>query len=108
MNVYYNPEDCGLEIVGVLEENGLSYEYNTFLCVRETASGRVFYCRDAGCSCPTPFEDYYFSNGDDTDLDELKPETLQQFIDEVNNFPADIDERRKLIRDAESHLGRRS
>jgi len=72
--------------------------------VRETATGRVFYCQSSGCSCPTPFEEYHFRNGDDNNLNELKQETLESFINEVNNFPANVDDRRKLIRAAESLL----
>jgi hypothetical protein len=108
MNIYYDPKNCGLEIVGVLDESGLCYEFNTFLCVQEIASGRVFFCRSSGCSCPTPFEEYHFSNGDDNNLDELKLETLEQFINEVNNFPADVDDRRKLIQAAEKLLKSRN
>lgn len=103
-NVYYDPEKCGLSIVGVLDQDGLDYEFNTFLVVEETQSKRLFYCQSSGCSCPTPFEEFHFSNGDDNDLNEVKRETLDSFINEVNNFPVDIDERQKLIATVKNHL----
>lgn len=96
-NIYYNPEDCGLSIVGVLDEDGLSYEFNTLLVVKETSSKRLFYATSSGCSCPTPFEEYHFSNGDDHDLTEIKGENVEAFVNEVNNFPASQDERRQLV-----------
>lgn len=54
-NIYDNPEKFGLKIVDVLDEEGLSYEYNTFV-VFEDQQGNLLWTEDAGCSCPYPFE----------------------------------------------------
>ncbi|MEU5878209.1 hypothetical protein [Spirillospora sp. NPDC047279] len=54
-NIYFNPQECGLEIVGELEFLG-GYEFDTFVVWREKATGRLGYGRDSGCSCPCPFE----------------------------------------------------
>jgi hypothetical protein len=55
-NVYYNPEDFGLEVVGSVDV-GEMYEFDMFVVFRETATGRIGYATDSGCSCPSPFED---------------------------------------------------
>jgi hypothetical protein len=54
-DVYYNPEHFGLTIVGTLEDGG-SYEFDTFLVLRDE-QGNYYTAADAGCSCPSPFED---------------------------------------------------
>lgn len=85
-NVYYNPEQLGLEILGTLDEPNLSYEYNTFLVVRHPESGRVFWAQNSGCSCPTPFEDFYFRGPDNTDMDEATVLGFFRFEAEVMSF----------------------
>lgn len=104
-NIYYNPEKCGLVQFGNLEA-GESYEFDTLLVMEETSSKRLFYCCDAGCSCPTPFEDYYFRNGDDNDLTEIRKETLDEFINRVNAHNVSVNERQDLIRAVQKHLER--
>lgn len=54
-NVYSNPENVGLEIVGTLDASE-AYEFDILLVVRDVATGRVYLDTDSGCSCPTPFE----------------------------------------------------
>ena len=55
-NPYYNPELFGLEIVAELNPF-LSYEFD-MVVVWKDKEGNLFWAADAGCSCPTPFEDY--------------------------------------------------
>lgn len=57
-NPYYSPELLGLETIYEIEEPNLSYEFNTFVLWRETATGILYWAQDSGCSCPTPFENY--------------------------------------------------
>lgn len=55
MDIYYNPEAFGLEIVG--EINFVDgWEYDTFCVWREKSTGRLGYGQDAGCSCNTAFD----------------------------------------------------
>lgn len=54
-NIYYNPEQFGLSIFGEIDAGG-SYEFDKFV-VWTKADGKLAYATDAGCSCPTPFED---------------------------------------------------
>lgn len=55
MNIYYDPEKFGLEIV-VDIDTGCGYEFDMFVVWHEKATGRLGFATDAGCSCPTPFE----------------------------------------------------
>jgi hypothetical protein len=54
-NVYYEPEDFGLEIVLVVEATPC-YDFNMFVVWRD-ADGHFYAATDSGCSCPSPFED---------------------------------------------------
>lgn len=54
MNMYDNPEKFGLKLIGMVDIAG-SYQFDMFVVWKD---GRRFcYAQDAGCSCPTPFED---------------------------------------------------
>lgn len=98
-NIYYNPEASGLAIVGRLDEDDLSYEYNTLLILKHAESGKVFHCSDSGCSCPTPFEGYSFKSPEEHNLDALNKENWSSFEAAVNAFPANKSERIKLLFD---------
>lgn len=56
MNLYYNPEKFGLEVVAELEYSSRDYCFDTRIVWREKSSGRLLSLRDSGCSCPSPFE----------------------------------------------------
>lgn len=56
-DVYYNPEEFDLEIIGSLDDPEASYSFD-LLVVWKHEDGRVFWASDSGCSCPSPFEDY--------------------------------------------------
>lgn len=56
-NVYYSPEKHGLKLVGDIEWDNYSYEFNmTIVLVNDV--GEYFMASDSGCSCPAPFEDF--------------------------------------------------
>lgn len=57
-NVYYHPEKHGLKVVAEIEYSDLSYVFDTRVVWKHMLSGLLYTARDAGCSCPTPFEDY--------------------------------------------------
>lgn len=56
-NIYYQPEDFGLEIFEHIEDDHASYSFDDFVIWRRLEDGKLFYATDAGCSCPSPFED---------------------------------------------------
>lgn len=73
VNVYYDPEKLGLEIVDELDY-GASYEFDKLVVWRRKSDGELRWGTDSGCSCPTPFEDI---DGFE-DLQKL-PETFADF-----------------------------
>lgn len=58
-NIYYNPESFGLSIVGMVQDESLSYEFDMFVVWKDKKTGRLYYQMDSGCSCPAPFEDFH-------------------------------------------------
>jgi hypothetical protein len=71
-NLYSEPEKFGLTIVGTLDDGG-AYEFDMFLVLRDEA-GNYYTADDAGCSCPSPFEDF-------TSMDKLDgPYTRDQVL----------------------------
>lgn len=75
---YHQPEAFDLTIVGVLGDPSACWSFND-LAVWQHTDGRLFWARDSGCSCPSPFEDY-------TSLDQLTAitdETYNDFSDAV-------------------------
>lgn len=56
-NPYYSPEECGLKVVGLLEDQNADYSYDSILVVQDIETGKLYAAHDSGCSCPTPFED---------------------------------------------------
>lgn len=77
-NVYYSPEKWGLTVVGMISDPNASYSFDD-LVVWQHEDGRLFYASSAGCSCPTPFEEY------DTleELHALTIETYDEFVKDV-------------------------
>lgn len=57
-NIFYNPEKCGFELIKVLDEKHMSYEFNTFIVLKDLLTGELYCAYDCGCSCPIPFESY--------------------------------------------------
>ena len=55
-NIYYSPESHGLEEI-FEEDTGESYEFSKFVVWVDASKG-LYYATDAGCSCPSPFEDF--------------------------------------------------
>lgn len=58
-NVYYNPEDQGLEQVAQIYYSDGGYCFDYRVIWRHTETGKLYTARDSGCSCPSPFEDYH-------------------------------------------------
>jgi hypothetical protein len=86
-NVYYNPKAWGMETVATLENPHADYDFNT-LAVWQHEDGRVFYARDSGCSCPSPFEDFRTFD----DLYTWTKDNFDVFEEKVKNHARDWDE----------------
>ena len=72
-DVYYNPEDHGLEIVGEISFDDDSYQFEMGVVWWHPERRAFFYATDSGCSCPSPFEDYLSVDdlGEPLDLSKL-------------------------------------
>lgn len=56
-NPYYQPGNFGLELIGTIEWDEESYQFNMTAIWRDAEDSNVlFWASDAGCSCPSPFE----------------------------------------------------
>lgn len=57
VNIYYSPEKFGLEPVGEIDWSSGCFEFDYTTVWRDVETGNLYYGEDAGCSCPSPFED---------------------------------------------------
>lgn len=58
-SIYYNPEEFGLTTVGQIDwDNGDDYGFS-MIVVWKDKDGKLYWASDSGCSCPSPFEDFY-------------------------------------------------
>jgi len=55
LNPYSNPEKCGLSLLATAEEDE-AYQFDIIALWKDIPTGRLFMAHDAGCSCPSPFE----------------------------------------------------
>ena len=76
MNLYSNPEKFGLTVVGEVDWSDGNYNFD-ITAVYRRVDGHLAYAEDAGCSCPSPFED----QGVD-DLTACTPAELQSHLEE--------------------------
>jgi hypothetical protein len=54
-NPYYDPKAFGLELVGSIDWDLESYQFNMTVVWKESR-GKYYLADDSGCSCPSPFE----------------------------------------------------
>lgn len=78
-NIYYSPEHYGLEILGEAADEP-DWDFNMFVVWRDKDTGVLYYASDAGCSCPSPFEDY------NSKEDLTKAESIQQIHDALDEW----------------------
>lgn len=70
-NIYYGPEEYGLEIVEALQDPRASYSFDMFVIWIKPKTGTLYYSADNGCSCPSPYEDIH-SIEELTELKDMK------------------------------------
>lgn len=58
-DAYGQPEAFGLTIVGEVEFSVPDYSFDFALVLRDE-EGALWWARDSGCSCPSPFEEHKF------------------------------------------------
>lgn len=100
-----NPTQYRFEI-NEIEDNNQDYTFDILAVFRHVPSNKMWYGRDSGCSCPSPFEDYYIDLSNlKSDLEPLNKETLAEFERAVNAYDTvHIEERHKLIEDVRALL----
>lgn len=77
-NLYYNPKELGFELVDSHETQDEAYQFDIVLVLKRVRDGKHFWCHDAGCSCPTPFEGH-----SEASLETLTMENWAYFEDTV-------------------------
>lgn len=92
-NVYYYPENCDLKVIGHLEEPNMDYEFHILGVWRDPKSGKMFWAEDSGCSCPVPFEDYYFKCENDNNLNS----SMEELYEVIESFPCSDEEKKMLL-----------
>lgn len=58
MDIYHSPKEFGLEQVCFIDYSDGCYRFDLRVVWRHKDSGALYTARDAGCSCPYPFEHY--------------------------------------------------
>lgn len=81
-NIYYSPEDFGLEVVGTIEWSEPNWDFDMTVVWR-AKRGQYWIGSDSGCSCPSPFEDIHDVN--ELDGPYLKAEMVRRLKYMVND-----------------------
>lgn len=82
-NPYYKPEHFGLEIVASIDVYEPNYDFDIRVVWFHSETGVFYTARDAGCSCPSPFEDYHGLEQLDV-LDEGMLEAIRSELEAAN------------------------
>lgn len=96
-NIYYSPELFGLELIDELSDGNAGSGFDILVVLRHKDSGRLFWGRDEGCSCPSPFENSWFHGPDSTDLREVTRASWEAFEAEVGAFPTEMSFRNSML-----------
>jgi hypothetical protein len=78
-DVYYQPESFGLTKVGEIDDPQGCYSFDIICVWKHDETGKVYYARDSGCSCPSPFEGHKSLD----DLTEITDVNWLDFVDTV-------------------------
>jgi len=91
-NVYYSPEEFGLQMVGEVDFSDQYYVFSIIAVFRDPATGQLYYGEDSGCSCPSPFEDFR----DREDLTATTPHEIAAILTDASSYLLD-EERTKGV-----------
>ena len=95
------------ELVGELDEPDMSYEFHTFGVFRHIPTGRMWWATTSGCSCPSPYEEYFMNTETlESNMNEITPQNQEGFEKAAMDFcstageyhqAVPIDQRRDLV-----------
>jgi hypothetical protein len=95
-NIYYHPEEFGLEVVAKIDDRWACYSFDLTVVWRDIATGKKYWASDSGCSCPSPFEDFQSVDSlapldSDGDWDRLNKHLMDQSrekypLSDINKF----------------------
>jgi hypothetical protein len=93
-NIYSDPAAFGYELVGMIEREP-DYDFNMLCVWRQLSDGRLFWAEDAGCSCPSPFEDYTDPAGSEW----ISPidRTTGEFVQAVRDLDCDPADKPRIL-----------
>jgi hypothetical protein len=78
-NIYNNPDKFGMVVLDTVYLSEPDYSFD-MLAIWKNESGQYFLGTDSGCSCPSPFENFY-------GIDDLTgPLTAEQAIEEATSL----------------------
>lgn len=102
-DVYHQAEQFGLTQIGQIEWAEPDYSFDIGV-VWIDENGDLFYAQDAGCSCPSPFEDYTSKESLEkltfAELQaRLEKEAEEHYISEWNTFGPTRDDLRARVVD---------
>ena len=80
-NIESDTDKCGFIRIAYCDEPDMSYEFNSYLVLKDKESGLFYGAGSSGCSCPTPFEEYQTLSSLTPlrDLDHLEEELKGQY-----------------------------
>lgn len=81
-SVYNSPEKHGLEVVAEIDYSDGDYCFDMRVIWKHTETKKYYTARDAGCSCPSPFEDFRKLE----DLDPLSPDAIREEANTDDNL----------------------
>ena len=104
-NIYYNPEDYGLEIVRDIDRSSGNYEFDQFVVWRNIETNEFYFATDSGCSCPSPFEDETMKTLQENKFDKHSYSFFEKNFNEWANYefshlkPIETTEFKQFIKD---------
>jgi len=79
-NVCEQSDKCGFIHIFECSQPDMSYEFNTYLVLKDIETSKFYGTGDSGCSCPTPFEDI-------TRMSQLtRIESKERLMDELESW----------------------
>lgn len=110
-NIYYEPQDFGLEIFEQIDDDHSSYSFDDFVIWKRLEDGKLFYATDSGCSCPSPFEDTKIADLIPVHTLEGLAQAIEEYRDPYKNVDSQrctIDRKQEVLRKVKEYLGKDS